>query len=348
MLHSFVCSNSLRFQIKEFVSERKRMEFEPCGGGISRGPPPLSFKDTSEITRMLNEIESKHDVKILLAVGSGIKEWSLESTNIDIQFVFYRPLNLSKYLPNLPNASVSASDIIALASSAKRSNERGGSRKRFTGYNINELMKLVGEMYPPVVEMFYSATLHRLDERFATCVQLIRDVLEDTDQITKLVKNHGKVAESMIKFYKGARNDGQLSLDQLTQVARAIVAFEWQLLMYYAPYSIDEKTLACMRLVELNFENMLNDLRTHDSKISFNRIIPNDEIYDALKALVKKRLTSLSNDKVDDDLKWMDDLVVNTSKKIARMQLADSETSSRIANMVETVYNSMLDSLFNS
>jgi predicted nucleotidyltransferase len=141
-----------------------------------------------KIKEILENLETKHDVKIIYAVEAGSRAWGLDSidSDFDMRFIYVNRKN-EKYLSLKP-----VKDTID-----------GFSDDRvydWQGWDITKALKLIHTMNPSIVEWLYSPIVYK-SELTNDFSQHAKKFIEEQKRITPLLFHYKSMAKSNYKAH---------------------------------------------------------------------------------------------------------------------------------------------------
>lgn len=109
-----------------------------------------------EIIKLLEQLETEHNIKILFAVENGSRAWDMESkdSDYDVRFVFYR--TLPEYITLMPKPEV----INAAYDKDLNPSPVQGSLMDMSGFDIFKYLKLLKSSNPTVLEWLNSPIVY--------------------------------------------------------------------------------------------------------------------------------------------------------------------------------------------
>ena len=109
-----------------------------------------------EIIKLLEQLETEHNIKILFAVENGSRAWDMESkdSDYDVRFVFYR--TLPEYITLTPKPEV----INAAYDKDLNPSPVQGSLMDMSGFDIFKYLKLLKSSNPTVLEWLNSPIVY--------------------------------------------------------------------------------------------------------------------------------------------------------------------------------------------
>ena len=109
-----------------------------------------------EIIKLLEQLETEHNIKILFAVENGSRAWGMESkdSDYDVRFVFYR--TLPEYITLTPKPEV----INAAYDKDLNPSPVQGSLMDMSGFDIFKYLKLLKSSNPTVLEWLNSPIVY--------------------------------------------------------------------------------------------------------------------------------------------------------------------------------------------
>lgn len=207
----------------------------------------IEFK-MEKIGEILDDLAKKNDITIIYAVESGSRAWSFESTDsdYDIRFVFIYN-DRKKYLSLKP-----LKDSID-----------GFSDDRiydWNGWDIRKALKHIHEMNPSITEWLFSPIVYHKNDKY-NFVEQSKKLLAEQKRITPLIHHYRSMAKSNYK--KHIDNKSMVNIKKYLYVIRPAGMVEW--------------LLKCNKdgnkIVEIDFNVVLNDLKSHLSTECYENII---------------------------------------------------------------------------
>ena len=220
-------------------------------------------KQQARIHGILENIEREHDIKIILAVEMGSREWSTESSDssYDVRFVFVRNDRRSY----LTLANCDELETTVQGASVDLPSIGGGGRRskilyEWLGYDVAHALKLVGELNPLAVEMFYASTVYKMDAEYDTLVRArLRDLLDKRANIGPLVRRYRSMATAnYLRHIEPFEHT--IKIKRYFDSLRLTFMIEW-LLLKHADSSPLPANLSGGKLLETNFTVVLDQLR---------------------------------------------------------------------------------------
>ena len=261
----------------------------------------------SKLYDLLAEVEKKNNVHIIYAAEAGSREWSIDSRDSDYneRFVFVRK-NFKSYL--------------SLNKTAKLESLEGSSRGRlidYRGYDISKALRGLSQLNPSLVELIYSSTVYKQDEK-RTFVDQVRRVLDSQHRLVPLLDHY----RSMAKYYYKNEIETQqnVSLRNYFYVIRPVLMLEWSAHKHHLKATMNDKDkknsttgVGHVKLMETNFTLMFNDLKG----------VMKDEVHAAVMTLLdkkkrSKRTRTVERVKCVDE--WIESALADYAKLFARIR----------------------------
>ena len=222
--------------------------------------------------RLLKAIEISHNIEIIYAAECGEKEWSIDFIDSTPHMCFvYIQNDKRPYRSLISEHITSASDGI-----------------QWTGYDITGLIDDAWQMQPEVMELLQAKTVYRPEDKRYSIAQMMRGVLLQKPRVSGLVNHYwSNSRKAFIRLFSDEKGSVRLS-DYLT-IARNVAIIDWLNRTHISTWSKNPKQPKPVeKLVELNFNVLLHDLKGHMS----------DELHKALVDLANMTKKSNKRDRV--------------------------------------------------
>ena len=303
------------------------------GGGDAGGHYRPFDPEFYMIQSMLERIERQNNIKIVYAAETGPRAWSLDSrlTPYDVNFVYVRNNidntvdssdNSTFVYTNVQQTRIDVFDIVTAASA--------DDRFQFTGFDLNVALKLVGNMYPSMVEMFYSPHVYRMDtqcspltgENYARLADMVRHALDaPVSRRVRLLQRYRQLTirshDEFVNKYP-VEQEPLVPLDEYVSLVRKMVTFQWLVLTYAS--SLDTNTDAAShvdpRFIELSIDQAMHDLHKYSSPTRAYVQVVKEDLFSAVWNLMHKYKQQTASNKVEGSVKSMSSVRVPRNARI--------------------------------
>ena len=268
----------------------------------------LQLENELTVWKLLKKVEIDADIKILYASETGPMEWSTQScdSTFHVRFVYIRKNSSTNYVP-LRETNTDAVQVMKCLSKDKR--------YTLTGYDVNEAFCLASRMHAPVVEMFYSNSVYKIDQGYWRFIERVRFIFENEGQVGQLVACYRAMAykswnESVAV---GGTDDGPSTFGRYMSVIRPLAMIDWIVLKYNTPYLTENQKPSAPQLLDTNLENVMMDLKVYNVLAKMYTMNQKEHVYNAIIDLIRRKKTASENTRLMTD-KCVDDWIERTLK----------------------------------
>lgn len=268
-----------------------------------------------KVKDILNQLEEKHQINIIYAVEAGSRAWGIESedSDYDIRFIFIYK-DHKKYI-----SLKQTKDVID-----------GFSEDRiydWQGFDITKALRLLSQMNPSVTEWVYSPIVYKNVQDYNFNIHASKLLIEQ-NRIFPLLYHYRSMAKSNFKAHIDKKEN--VKIKKYLYVIRPAGMVEWLLKC---------RKMSTNKLVEIDFNLVLNDLKPHLKT----------DIYENIIEIIRKKKTIKELDEeprikcIDD---WIDYILNETEQDILNEKNNNSNVDDKNDQTLDE-YDSVLHSFLN-
>ena len=301
------------------------------------------------VTQLLADIEREHNVRVLYAVESGSREWSLDSPDSDtnIRFVFVRRHSHSP--PYATSLGFNTTTTTTTTTTEEEENLiRGTSDDKhydWSGMDVDVALARLGRLEPDAVELFYSNKVYKEDDSFPLGAHVRRVLDERFERVFPRLLSAYRMA-AFDTFTAFVLNKQRVSLKHYMLVVKHMAMFEWLLLKHGMNATMSSSPSPSPH-IDTNFGNVMRDLVASDSALLVSTREQREEVRAAIVDLVAKKRTLSRHDTVE-RVKCIDSWVqraVNESFPLIYKLKKPKHEYADLMRDLEAIYTSLLRTL---
>ena len=294
------------------------------------------------ILRQLEEMEQRSDIHIVYAVESGPRDWSLDSADsiYDVRFLYIRrdDNGSSSSCYPLPPSETSTEPVRVVRSQSRN------NRHHLTGYDLNVALALLMRMHPPVVDMFYSSKVYKVDEEHAADFgERVRRAIERPARPVQLLKSYR--AMSCQNYALFVENKSLVSLRDYMMTVRHMLTFQWLYLCHSSLPQLNDDERPDSRFVETDFDVLLGDFKTHNAVLHTYSHVKKLDLFNSISGL-GQLMRELGADHRVERVASVDDWITHMCDQPFDFMLekSDANDAAELQSTLDDVFRSLVKS----